>query len=46
MIELGGIRVAEDEVVSIRRRGQCLRARLCLPWQEMPHFCSCPIGSC
>lgn len=42
MIELGAIRVAEDEVVAIRRRGQRLRVRLCLPWREMPHFVLIP----
>lgn len=42
MIELGAIRVAENEVVAIRRRGHRLRVRLRLPRQEMPHFVLLP----
>lgn len=42
MIELGAIRVAEDEVVSMRMRRQHLRLRLCLPWRETPHFVLLP----
>lgn len=42
MIELDDVRVAEDDVVAIGRRGKYLRLSLRIPWQEMPHFVLLP----
>lgn len=42
MIELDSVRVARDEIVSVCRQSECLRVRILIPWQVLPHFVLLP----
>jgi hypothetical protein len=42
MLELDSVRIASDEVVSVHRREGCLRVRILIPWQVLPHFVLLP----
>jgi hypothetical protein len=42
MIELDVVRIARDEIVELRRQDGCLRVRILIPWQVLPHFVLLP----